>query len=243
MYPKVFRDTTAVHTLRTLYPPVRSTPVKSDNSISVQGTVADRVYSLLRDRIARGELERGARLHQEDLAVELGVSRTPVREALRRLSAEGLVELLTNRGARVATADDDDVRAAYSTRLIIEPGAARIAAKVAGHAAIEEMRAIIARSKPGKRIGAAQLFEINREFHLALVAAAGNRQVTEFMEHVWLARIGSQLYVAAPDRAILSDDWRAHSDIVDAIGTGRAAKAESLTRAHIQRALDLLAAR
>lgn len=243
MYPIVLRHTTAGRILRTHCPPVRSTPVKADNSISVQGTVADRVYSLLRDRIARGELERGTRLHQEDLAVELGVSRTPVREALRRLSAEGLVDLFTNRGARVATADDDDVRAAYSTRLIIEPGAARIAAKVADPSTIDEMRTIIARGRPGKKVGAAQLFEINREFHLALVAAAGNRQVTEFMEHVWLARIGSQLYVAAPDRAILSDDWKAHSDIVDAIDAGRAAKAESLTRAHIERALDLLAAR
>jgi DNA-binding GntR family transcriptional regulator len=242
MYPKGHRHTTAVPAIRTLYTHVRSPPVKSDDSISIQGTVADRVYSLLRDRIARGELERGTRLHQEDIAVELGVSRTPVREALRRLSAEGLIDLFTNRGARVATADDDDVRAAYSTRLIIEPGAARIAAKTADRAEIEEMRAIIARGKPGKKITATELFGINREFHLALVAAAGNRQVTEFIEHVWLARIGSQLYVDAPDRAILSDDWKAHSDIVDAIDGGRAAKAESLTRAHIERALGLLVA-
>lgn len=242
MYPISTHDTTATLTVRTLSPPVRSTTVKSDNSISIQGTVADRVYSLLRERIARGELERGTRLHQEDLAVELGVSRTPVREALRRLSAEGLVDLFTNRGARVATADDEDVRAAYSTRLIIEPGAARIAAKVADRKTIDEMRSIIARGRPGKKLGAAQLFEINREFHLALVAAAGNRQVTEFIEHVWLARIGSQLYVDAPDRTILSSDWKAHSDIVDAIEGGRAAKAESLTRAHIERALGLLGA-
>lgn len=215
--------------------------MNSDPTISIQGTVADRVYSLLRDRIAHGEMERGTRLHQEDLAAELGVSRTPVREALRRLSAEGLVDLYTNRGARVATADDDEVRAAYSARLIVEPGAARIAAKVASEATIDELRAIIARSKPGKKISATQLFEINRDFHLALVAAAGNRQVTDFMEHVWLARIGSRLYVDAPDRTILSDDERAHSDIVDAIAGRRAAKAESLTRAHIERALDLLA--
>lgn len=241
MYPITVRHTTPGGAIRTLYPPVRCKQVKAKDTIAIQGTVADRVYSLLRDRIARGELERGTRLHQEDLAVELGVSRTPVREALRRLAAEGLIDLFTNRGARVATADDDDVRAAYSTRLIIEPGAARIAAKVASREAIEGMRSVIARSRPGKT-SAAELFEINREFHLALVAAAGNRQVTEFMEHVWLARIGSQLYVDAPDRTVLSDDWKAHSDIVDAIDRGRAAKAESLTRAHIERALDLLVA-
>ena len=70
-------------------------------------SVADQVYEVLRERIASGEIERGSRLHQEDLATEFGVSRTPVREALRRLAAEGLVDLFANRGARVATATDD----------------------------------------------------------------------------------------------------------------------------------------
>lgn len=209
--------------------------------ISIQGSVADRVYELLRERIASGDIARGERLHQEDLAAELGVSRTPVREALRRLAAEGLVDLFTNRGARVATADAADLRAAYSTRLIIEPGAARIAAQVATSDSIAEMREVIARGKPG-RTAQAELFTINREFHLALVAAAGNAQVTEFMEHVWLGRIGSQLYLNRADMKILTNDWQAHADIVDAIEAGRAAKAESLTRAHIERAFDLLAA-
>ena len=206
---------------------------------SVQGTVADRVYDLLRERIADGAIARGDRLHQEDLAAELGVSRTPIREALRRLAAEGLVELLNNRGARVATADTSDLLAAYGTRLIIEPGAARRAAQLADPGAIKKMRAIIAREKP-KQTTPVELFAINREFHLALVAAAGNPQVTEFMEHVWLGRIGAQLYVEAPDAKVLNDDRRAHSEIVDAIEAGKADKAEAFTRAHIERALGLL---
>ncbi len=92
-------------------------------------SVADQVYEVLRERIASGEIERGSRMHQEDLAKEFGVSRTPVREALRRLAAEGLVDLFANRGARVATATDEQLRSSYETRLVVEPGAARIAAE------------------------------------------------------------------------------------------------------------------
>src|SRR5580693_255911 len=91
-------------------------------------SVVDQVYTAIRERIVSGSLARGERVHQEDLAVELGVSRTPVREALRRLAAEGLVEMRTNRGARVADPDRSSMRAAYEARLVIEPGAARLAA-------------------------------------------------------------------------------------------------------------------
>src|SRR6516225_5842482 len=87
-------------------------------------SVVDQVYAALRDRIIQGSLQRGARIHQEDLADELGVSRTPVREALRRLAAEGLVEMRTNRGARVADIGPSDMRGAYDARAVIEPGAA-----------------------------------------------------------------------------------------------------------------------
>jgi DNA-binding GntR family transcriptional regulator len=76
-------------------------------------SVVDRVYSVLRDQIVAGQLPRGTRLRQEALAVELGVSRTPLREALRRLAAEGLVEFNPNRGAQVADLRAEDVLASY----------------------------------------------------------------------------------------------------------------------------------
>ena len=91
-------------------------------------SVPDRVYAILRERILAGELEPESRLHQEGISAELGVSRTPVREAIARLAAEGLVELLANRGARVAAVRPGDMEAAYVARLGIEPLAARLAA-------------------------------------------------------------------------------------------------------------------
>ena len=92
-------------------------------------SVADHVERALRARILAGALEPGARLHQEGLSEELGVSRTPLREALGRLAADGLVDVLPNRGARVADVRPEDMRAAYEARLVIEPAAAGLAAE------------------------------------------------------------------------------------------------------------------
>src|SRR3569623_1827138 len=120
-----------------MYPTMSLQP---ESSFEVQ-SVADQVYAVLRARIAGGDIERGSRLHQEDLASEFGVSRTPVREALRRLADEGLVGLFANRGARGATATDEQLRSSYETRLVVEPGAARVAAERRLPEAIAAMKA------------------------------------------------------------------------------------------------------
>jgi DNA-binding GntR family transcriptional regulator len=202
-------------------------------------SVADQVYAVLRERIAGGEIERGSRLHQEDLASEFGVSRTPVREALRRLAAEGLVDLFANRGARVATATDEQLRSSYETRLVVEPGAARVAAELRLPAAIAAMKAALREEeKAGK--SSAKHFKANRDFHLAIVRGTGNPQLVQFMEHVWIGRIGATLYETRLDPKGLGKDHEAHSSIATAIEKGNAERAEKLTRGHLTRAMELI---
>ena len=202
-------------------------------------SVADQVYEVLRERIASGEIERGSRLHQEDLAKEFGVSRTPVREALRRLAAEGLVDLFANRGARVATATDEQLRSSYETRLVVEPGAARMAAERGLGGPMELMRAAIAEEERAGR-SPAKHFKANRAFHLALVKATGNPQLVQFMEHVWIGRIGATLYEDRIDSDGLIADHDAHRSIADAIESGDGERAEELARGHLLRAMELL---
>ena len=202
-------------------------------------SVADQVYEVLRERIAGGEIERGARLHQEDLASEFGVSRTPVREALRRLAAEGLVDLFANRGARVATATAEQLSSSYETRLVVEPGAARVAADRRLEEPLARMRAAIRDEERAGR-SPAKLFKANRDFHLALVEGTGNPELVKFMEHVWIGRIGATLYEARLDPHGLRADRSAHKSIADAIAAGDAEQAERLTRGHIERAMGLV---
>jgi DNA-binding GntR family transcriptional regulator len=213
-------------------------PMSAEAEFQVQ-SVADQVYGVLRDRIARGEIERGARLHQEDLAAEFGVSRTPVREALRKLAAEGLVDLFANRGARVATTSADQLRSSYETRLVVEPGAARLAAARRLPDPIKAMRAAVRAEERAGR-SPAKLYKANRDFHLALVRASGNEELVRFMEHVWIGRIGATLYENRLDAKGLSADSAAHGSIADAIEAGDGERADQLTRKHLERALELI---
>ncbi len=198
----------------------------------------------IRERITSGSLPRGARVHQEDLAEELGVSRTPVREALRRLAAEGLVEMRTNRGARVADIDQGGMRGAYDARLVVEPGAARLAAGRRLPEPLARMRAAVAAQRRSLR-SVERSFEANREFHLALVAASGNDYLLQLVERLWVARIGATIYerqVETQERMVL--DVREHEQILEAIDAGDGRRAESLTRRHLadamKRSMDIL---
>ena len=207
-------------------------------------SVVDQVYTAIRERITSGSLARGARVHQEDLAEELGVSRTPVREALRRLAAEGLVEMRTNRGARVADVDQAGMRVSYEARTVIEPGAARLAAGQRLDEPLARMRAAVAAQRRSLR-NVRRSFEANREFHLALAAASGNEFLSQFAERLWVARIGETIYerqVETQERMLL--DVREHEQILEAIEAGDGRRAESLTRRHLadamKRSLDIL---
>jgi DNA-binding GntR family transcriptional regulator len=196
-------------------------------------SVVDQVYVAVRERILTGELPRGARLRQEELAAELGVSRTPLREALRRLASEGLVEFSPNRGATVSRDDVANLWHAWAARVVIEPGAVRLAAQVPDPDAVAGLRALIREQRAGVDRGG-DTYAANRDFHLALVAASGNPHLVRFAETLWVPRIARRIYTlqAVDPRRVLAwaDD---HDRIVDAIAEGDGDLAAALTREHI----------
>ena len=202
-------------------------------------SVPDRVYAILRERILAGELEPESRLHQEGISAELGVSRTPVREAIARLAAEGLVELLANRGARVAAVRPGDMEAAYVARLGIEPLAARLAAARRDPGELTKLRKTLT---PARR-GAKAAYAASRAFHRELALASGNRFLVEFAETLWAGRLGLHVYAQQMTPEQFAKDASEHERILDAIEAGDEETAERLTREHITHALDLLAGR
>jgi DNA-binding GntR family transcriptional regulator len=200
-------------------------------------SVVDQVYEAIRERITSGSLPRGERIHQEDLAEELGVSRTPVREALRRLAAEGLVEMRTNRGARVADVGRREMHTAYEARLVIEPGAARLAAQALLPGPITRMRDALAAQRRAIP-DVAKSFEANRQFHLALVQASGNEYLMQFVQRLWVARIGEVIYERQSESLQRMDvDADEHEQILGEIESGNGPRAESLTRRHLAEAM------
>ena len=205
----------------------------SSGPLEIQ-SVVDQVYAVVRARILSGELPGGSRLPQTTLAEELGVSRTPLREALRRLSTEGLVVLEANRGATVAQHELSDMLHAWRARLTLEPASARLAAEVRVPAALERMRRAVSQQR---RVAddVSESFAVNREFHLALVAAAGNPHLEQFSRMLWMTRIGVPIF--AGQAAGHADDVLAwahqHEAILRAVESGRGPTAERLTRAHV----------
>lgn len=204
--------------------------------------IATRCHAILRERILAGELAPGSRLHQAGLAKALGISRTPLREALGRLAADGLVELLPNRGARVAEVGPEDMRAGYDARLVIEPAAAALAAARGDRDAIARMRDAIAEHRAALRDVPAA-FAANRAFHLALVEASGNPYLVRFAETLWSARLGLRIYETQGEPPeFIARDADDHEAIADAVAARDAARAEELTRGHIAAAMELLVA-
>ncbi len=199
-------------------------------------SVGSLVYERLRALILSGDVPPGSRLAQEELAERLGVSRTPVREALRRLVGDGLVEFREQRGFRVADLALDDVVRRLEVRLILEPGGARLAAQRRTDADLETLQATIDRELAAADVTA--VHDASRDFHLALAAASRNRELVLTLEGLWLTEVGRRLLAART----MEDGWQhtdadEHAAILAAVRDRDADRAEALTSAHVRDAL------
>jgi DNA-binding GntR family transcriptional regulator len=140
---------------------------------STASALADRI----RDEIFDGRLSAGDPLPQEEIAARYGVSRSPLREALRQLEAEGWIDYHPNRGAFVATVSAQDVRDLYMVRRILEAGAIRLAVPKLDKELLEKVRAIdLAMRKAADHRTAV---ELHRDFHESIYAAAGNQRLID----------------------------------------------------------------
>ncbi|MQB01063.1 MAG: FCD domain-containing protein [Actinobacteria bacterium] len=151
-------------------------------------SATDRAYDVVRENIVSGRLAPGSRLPEDELAALSGVSRTPVREALRRLQAEGFVEFRSNRGARVASWTQDDIDDLYGLRGLLESYAAMLAAERIDDEALEELDALAAEMK--------QLAEnpdhdtidavaaLNGRFHQLMITASRSARLEQLMTMV-----------------------------------------------------------
>ena len=182
------------------------------------------LVDLALDRLSReilsGHTDPGERLVEEQLTRRLGISRAPLREALRLLAQQGLVEHIPRRGVRVATLSDDDVRELYEVRDVLERhavGSIRPGADLSGlHAALEVMSKA---TEAGDRLAIA---DAHRRFHVEVVALGGNRQLCTLYESV-LVRL--QLYMAVNLRreaevAEPSDGVHRHEHLLAAMAQG-----------------------
>ncbi len=200
------------------------------------------VVDRLRGDILEGRIPVGEWLRQERLARELGVSQTPVREALKQLAADGVVEHVPYRGMRVVPFTPEDVEDLYASRLIEEGRAARFAAARISAAELDELRRLHARMRACETPrDLAEYRELNRRFHLAIIGASKRPFLVRSLGQLWTA-FPTMLWGVIPGVAAGSapgrddPDAAEHEEIVSALAARDEDRAERAVREHIQSA-------
>lgn len=203
---------------------------------SLRGQVFDKI----RSDILNGKYKRGEELVESSIGKELGISRTPVREAIRQLELEGLVQLVPNKGAFVTGISEKDVRDIYLIRARLECLAARMAAKNITPELLDAMEETVVLSEyHAKKEHYEQVCEMDSKFHKLLYKASGSRilehTLTDFHQYVQRVRMAS---IMKKRRMEKSNDE--HDAILTAIREHDEEKAELVATRHISNTVENL---
>lgn len=202
-------------------------------------TSSELAYDKLRRLILQGEFEMGARLGEVELAARLELSRTPIREALRRLAADGLVEMASNRGARVASWTDADIDETFVLRSILEGHGAALAADNLAAEVIEGLEELCDRMEalaPRRRGGEVDdLNELNREFHERILHGAGSPRLPALVATLTQMPLAKRTFRRYSDEAMARSSAH-HRELVTAFRARNAEWARSVMVAHVQAA-------
>jgi len=200
----------------------------------------DEAAVALREAILLGEFASGTRLRQVHLAAQLGISRTPLREALMKLEQEGLIELLPGGGLRVALLNLDEAVELYDVREVLDGLAARLAAERITEQALRNLERHLARMKDYlRRQDAHAWFVAHVAFHDGIFRASDNGRLQALLSVVRLSiQRFHPVLLTTPNR--LADAYREHAEILDAIRVHEPEAAERLARAHIANAKEIV---
>lgn len=195
--------------------------------------------AMLRELILAGALPAGTKLGEADLATRLDVSRTPVREALSRLAAEGLVDLVPNRGARVARWSDEDLDQIFELRLRLEPYAVGLAVPRLTDSDLDDLddlaQRMVGLGKPGRSQDLDGIVHLNRQFHRTFINRAANPALTSALLAVTHASVVNQNFHNYTPAA-LARSLAHHVEIVAAARVGNADWANAVMRSHLYNA-------
>jgi DNA-binding GntR family transcriptional regulator len=197
-------------------------------NISVVDLAADRAYLAIRGLIVSLELPPGAVIDERELMQRLGLGRTPVREALRQLAQEQLVEVFPRRGMFVTGVDVRDLARISEVRAALEPEAARLAAERATDEERDELADLNGEIKRG-----ADLMGLDERIHRAIYAAAHNHLLEKTLAEYYVLAL--RIWMIADGRAEeLEDAVEAHRDLIQAILVGNGDRAAKSMRAHVE---------
>lgn len=201
-------------------------------------TATAEVHNVIKQRILDGHYRAHEYIREASIARELGVSRTPVREALRELVSEGWLEAIPHHGARVVAWTEKDAREVFELRLALEPMAIRLASERMDTARLlhlerlaSRMEALVARIEHEPEVRNEIAF-LNHDFHRELIAASDNKRLAAVLDSVVRTSVIRRNF-GNYDLANLRRSMRHHREILEAIAAGSPDWAESVMRSHL----------
>jgi len=210
--------------------------------VTANGAAASRVYDDLRARIVRWEIAPGETLREAEIATELDVSRTPVREALQQLRSEGLVAAKGRRGSEVPIWTRQELDDSYRVRATLEARAARLATERRSNLDLPRLHDLaneMTERWQGPQPDLVRIAELNIEFHQLISTGAGSMRLVQMLSRVvhmpLLYKVFETFTPAQVTMTLLE-----HHTILMAIEAGDAEWAEAITKAHILAALSSL---
>lgn len=209
--------------------------------VTIYNTSTDFVYAELRARIISGQLKPGARLPETKIAAQLKVSRTPVREALRRLSAEGLVRITPNSGAKVTRPTEAEIKGSFMVREHLESTSVVSAAgNGLDRRAFSKISQIISAEKRAfAKKDIETLLDMNTAFHKAIVEISENPVLIEFVERILLRTNVYTLFFNPFDEQ-MELCMRQHDEILQAVRASDIGLAETLMKNHLHDSHSML---
>jgi DNA-binding GntR family transcriptional regulator len=195
---------------------------------------SDKAYEIIRERLVGGHYKPGAQLKEEPLARELGLSRTPVRAALKRLVEDGLATADAGQGVHVSEWSEFDIDETFQLRMLLEPYAASLAVTRGGAPLVERLRASNGKMAAAIRArDTAGIQEANREFHQALIEACGAPRLRTILETmIDMPIIVRSFYLSTP--AELKQSLHHHEDLTLAAAAGDGELARQVMQLHLR---------
>jgi DNA-binding GntR family transcriptional regulator len=214
--------------------------ILGEAQVPVTRSASEVAAELIRAAVLDGRLEPGVRLKEEDLARELGISRTPVREALLVLQTEGLIEGLPNRGSVVRSHSTDDLLDMYEMRALLEGYACRRAATRISEADLERLKESLVRfSRVRRKNDLQELVRENMVFHNTILDAAGSERLTRMVRTVIEMPLVYRSYIwYSKDQVAISEHY--HGRLVAALEARDGDRAELIMKEHVFEARDFL---
>lgn len=211
----------------------------------------EKIYNHLRTKLLAGELPPGARLDYKKISTEMGVSTTPVREAMGKLASEGLVDLVPRAGAIVRKLGAQEAVQLYGVREAIETYAAVKAAEKISEARLQQLESLLAKMRglitksfsPTAKLmtgeNLSEFLQSDLAFHMTIIEAAGNPRLSKLAgdSHIHSRIFGVERF--GHNQELMEEADQIHHSIFDALKQHDAARASSLVSQHIQRSLEL----